>query len=98
MTIGFFTKKSFKSETFKLFIEQYLEQLQKTFVVKTFVQSVWAFIGPNKLPGIVDDAVAFLCLSRLHSTHWMSAAGIIIIALCLYRHSIEPLQIFILCS
>ena len=44
---------------------------------------MWAFIGPNKLPGIVDDAVAFLCLLRLHSTHWISAAGIIIIALCL---------------
>ena len=27
---------------------------------------MWDLIGSNKLPGIADDAVAFLCLLRLH--------------------------------
>ena len=41
--------------------------MQKTPAVETLVQSVWALIGSNKLPGIADDAVALLCLLRLHT-------------------------------
>ena len=73
--------------------------MQKTAAVEALVQSVWALIGSNKLPGIADDAVAFLLsLLRFTSSDWTSAAGITIIALCLYCHTIRLLQIFILCS
>ncbi|KAG6820300.1 hypothetical protein H0H93_002564 [Arthromyces matolae] len=44
-------------EIAELYIKLYPEQLQQSPAIESFVQSVWAQIGSNQLPGIADDGL-----------------------------------------
>ncbi|KAJ8091228.1 importin-alpha export receptor [Marasmius tenuissimus] len=94
-------------EVVELFVKLYPEQLQLSSAIPTFVQSVWALIGGNKLPNVSDDPLVSQSLRFLstairsgHYTQLFTSAetigtlveGVVIPNVSLRQHELEQFE------